>query len=106
MLLIATGLVGFFLNKAPDGFFAVAGKKASLQIFMAVVVVGWILVVALLSTFIIGLHERFPAINWSLCVSRYTFHTPVSRGCSHIKTANENGRNSTYRFVFLCLLSR
>ena len=77
-LLIATGLVGVFLNNAPDGFFAVAGKKGFLQFFMTVVVIGWILGLALFSSFLIGLHERFPAINWWLCVSTYTFHTPVS----------------------------
>ena len=72
-LLVATGVVGFFLNKAPDGFFSVAGKKAYLQIFVTAVAIGWILAVAMFSSFIAGLHERFSATNWWLCVSRCTF---------------------------------
>ena len=105
-LLIATGMVGAFLDKVPEGFFAVAGKKGFLQLFMAVVVIGWILVLALFFVFLIGLHERFSSIKWSLGVSRYTFHTRICRGCSLIKTENEKERNSTNGFVFLCFLSR
>ena len=75
VLLVGIGTVGYFLNKAPDGFFTLAGKKGYLQFFLAVVVIGWILVVTLFCFFISGLHDRIPAINWPLCVSRYTFHT-------------------------------
>ena len=81
-------MVGVFLYEVPDGFFAVAGKNELLLIFMTIVVIEWILVVALFSFFITKRHRRFPENNWWLCVSRYTFHTPVSRGCLRIKKFN------------------
>ena len=90
-LLVAIGSVGYFLSKAPDGFFTFAGKKGYLQFLLAVAVIGWLLVGASFCFFVSGLHDRFPAIKWPLYVSRYTFHTHQFLGAFRIKTVDENG---------------
>lgn len=93
--MVATGTVGYFLYNVPDNiplkrldsvilrydFFKVFGKKENLQFFIAVVGLGWILVMALFSLFITGRHEKISQINWTFWVSGHTFHASVSQGC-------------------------
>ena len=86
----AIGTVGYFLDKAPSLFFDVYGQKGKVQFFMASVVIGWVMVMALFSLFITGLHEKVSGINWLLCVSRCTAF--VFQFHLHIETAGEKGR--------------
>ena len=62
------GCVGYFLDKLPT---IIGGleKKGNLEFFLAVVIIGWLMVMALFALFVSGLHEKISAINWPLVVS-------------------------------------
>ena len=70
VLVISIGIVGYFLDKTDAVIESILSnkKKGNLQFFIAVVVVACIVVVALFSLFITGLHEKVTQINWPLTV--------------------------------------
>ena len=70
VLLIAFALAGHFLNEAEKGFFDYFGKKGNIDFFLFATVVGWLIAIAFLAIFVIGIHEKISAIPWVIVVSK------------------------------------
>ncbi|CAB4014053.1 pre-mRNA-splicing factor CWC25 homolog, partial [Paramuricea clavata] len=69
VLLIAFALVGHFLNEIPNGYFSYFGKKGNLEFFLFATIVGWMISIAFLVIFVIGIHEKISALPWPLVVA-------------------------------------
>ena len=66
VLLIAFSLAGHFLNEIHDSFFAYYGKKGNIDFFLFATIVGWLIAIAFLIFFAIGIHEMISALPWTL----------------------------------------
>ena len=69
VLLIAFSLPGHFLNEIYDEFLAYYEKKGNIDFFLFVTIVGWLIAIAFLIFFVIGIHEMISALPWTLVVA-------------------------------------
>ena len=69
--MIASSLAGHFLNTLDSKFFDTWGKKGNIEFFLFVTIVGWLISIACPIFFIPGVHEKFPAVPWTLVVSNF-----------------------------------
>ena len=59
---------GHSLNKAPENFFELFEKKGSIEFFLFATIVGWMIAVAAVVIFVVGIHEKISALPWPLVV--------------------------------------
>ncbi|XP_028392849.1 uncharacterized protein LOC114517353 [Dendronephthya gigantea] len=70
VLLIAFSLAGHFLNTMDSNFFVLYGKKGSIDFFLFVTIVGWLISIVFPILFIFGIQEKFLLENhWTLIVA-------------------------------------